>query len=139
MKVKYRLFVFALFLLPAGLSTAQELQQGDTDKPEIRQKESSAFRLPALGEQASASAGQLSQMLSIFVQQIEVSGVSAFDRGDIDAITRPYTNRQVSSADLLALRAALSQNYLEHNFINSGVILHDQRVVNGFVSFQAVE
>ena len=137
--MKYRLFVFAVLRLPASLATAQELRQSDTDTPEIRQKETSTFHLPALGEQPSASPGQLSQAPSVFVQQIEVSGVSAFDRGDIDAITRPYTNRQVSSADLLALRAALSQNYLEHNFINSGVILPDQRIVNGVVSFRAVE
>ena len=95
--------------------------------------------MPALEKQPSVNPGQLSQASSVFVRQIEVNGVSAFEQADIDAITQPYTNRQVSSAELQVLRAALSQHYLEHKFINSGVILPDQRIVNGVVSFQAVE
>lgn len=137
--MKCRLFVFSVFLLPVSLATAQDLQQRDTGTPELRQDENSAFRLPALEKQPSVNPGQLSQASSVFVRQIEVNGVSAFEQADIDAITQPYTNRQVSSAELQVLRAALSQHYLEHKFINSGVILPDQRIVNGVVSFQAVE
>lgn len=137
--MKYRLFVFVVFLLPVVLTTAQEIRQRETGPPNFRQDENSAFRLPALGEQAGVSPDQLSQASSVFVRQIEVNGVSAFDESEIDAITQPYTNRQVSSADLQVLRATLSQHYLAHNFINSGVILPDQRIVNGVVSFQAIE
>ncbi len=137
--MKHRLLVLAFFLLSAGLAIGQELRQADTATPEYRQDGNSAFRLPALGGQPPVSPDQLSQAASVFVRQIEVNGVSAFEQGDIDALTQPYTNRQVSNAELQVLRAALSQHYIANNFINSGVILPDQRIVNGVVSFQAVE
>ncbi|MEE8078594.1 MAG: POTRA domain-containing protein, partial [Pseudomonadales bacterium] len=100
---------------------------------------SEPYRLPPLDVAPSAGTRQLSQMPKLFVQRIDVRGVTAFDDAEIESITRPYVNREVSNAELQDLRVALSRNYVEHQFANSGVVLPDQRVDDGVVLYEAIE
>jgi len=82
---------------------------------------------------------ELSQALTVFVNRIEVRGVTAIDPAAVSAVTGPYEGRDVTSAELQELRLQLSNLYLDNRFVSSGVILPDQSVADGVIYFQAVE
>jgi hemolysin activation/secretion protein len=58
---------------------------------------------------------------------------------EISTATAPYTGRAVSQEDLEALRLALTLLYVDKGYINSGLILPDQTIRDGVVTYQAVE
>ena len=57
----------------------------------------------------------------------------------IGALKASFEGRSVRSAELQELRLALSNLYLENGFVNSGVILPDQSVVDGEIYYQVIE
>ena len=73
------------------------------------------------------------------VRRIIVSGSTVFSPQEIAAVTRPYIGREVTSEQLEALRLALTQLYLDNDYINSGAILPDQTVIDGEIRFQIIE
>lgn len=95
-----------------------------------------SFSLPT---PATQSDEELSQTLEVYVNRIEVRGVTAIDPGEIAALTAEYEGRNVSSAELQELRLTLSNLYLDSRYVNSGVILPDQSVSDGVIYYQAVE
>jgi hemolysin activation/secretion protein len=97
-----------------------------------------AYQLPPLppepaGVPAAGSGGQM------FVKRIEVRGVTAFKPAQVAALAAPYENRIVTGAQLQSLRVALTRLYVDKGYINSGVLLPDQKPTDGVVVFQAVE
>jgi hemolysin activation/secretion protein len=97
-----------------------------------------AYHLPPLPPEAPGAppAGGGGQM---FVKRIEVRGVTVFQPAQIAAIVAPYENRTVSGAQLQSLRVALTRLYVDKGYINSGVVLPDQKSADGVVIFQAIE
>ena len=77
--------------------------------------------------------------LSLYVEAVRVKGVTAFTASEIDAITAPYTKRLLTTEDLLALRHALSQHYLDAGYVSSGVVIPDQEPVDGVLELEALE
>ncbi len=75
----------------------------------------------------------------MFVKHIEMRGVKAFSPAVIRSVVASYENRNVSSAELRSLRIELTRLYIDHGFINSGVLLPDQTSTDGVVVYQAVE
>lgn len=76
---------------------------------------------------------------TVFVKKIRVEGVTAFRPEEIAAAVAPYEGRDVSSAELQALRVALTRLYVDAGYVSSGVLLPDQKVVDGVVVYKAVE
>ena len=95
----------------------------------------------------------LSELPSVDVERIDVLGATETMLLDIDgdgenetrlvdvigALKASFEGRSVSSAELQELRLALSNLYLENGFVNSGVILPDQSVVDGEIYYQVIE
>ncbi len=75
----------------------------------------------------------------IFVRHIIVHGSTAFDQEQIDKVTDPYVNREVTSEELESLRLALTQMYFKEGYINSGAVLEDQRVQDGIIFIKIIE
>lgn len=87
---------------------------------------------PAQGFQESVIKGA-------FVRKINVVGSTVFTQEEIDAVTAPYENQSLSMEDLESLRRNLTLLYVNKGFINSGVIIPDQTIVDGVVKLQIVE
>jgi hemolysin activation/secretion protein len=77
--------------------------------------------------------------LRVFLREVRVVGSSVYSPEEIGEITRPYLNRTVTHEDLEALRLALTLLYVNAGFVNSGVVLPDQRVVDGVVTYEVIE
>jgi hemolysin activation/secretion protein len=77
--------------------------------------------------------------LRVFVREIRVTGSTVFTAEDLEKVTAPYRNRELTSEDLEALRVALTLLYVNNGYVNSGAILPDQSVTEGVVTFQIIE
>ena len=75
----------------------------------------------------------------VFVREIRITGSTVFSAEELAKIAAPYLNREVSSEDLEALRVALTLHYVNNGYVNSGVILPDQTLTDGAVTFQVIE
>ena len=79
------------------------------------------------------------QRLRVFVQRVNVVGSTVFPSEALAKITERYENRYLTQEDLQALRLELSRLYADAGFVNSGVILPDQTIQDGQVTYQVIE
>jgi hemolysin activation/secretion protein len=76
---------------------------------------------------------------SIFIKKIEVLGNTVL-QDEIAALIQPYENREVSFEELLDLRSAIIQLYIENGYITSGAFLpNNQDLSSGVIQIQVVE
>jgi hemolysin activation/secretion protein len=57
----------------------------------------------------------------------------------VNQLAAPYKNKTITIEQLNQLRHEMSQYYLQQGYINSGVIIPDQKIENGVVVLEAVE
>jgi hemolysin activation/secretion protein len=96
------------------------------------------YRLPSLPPQ-TAPGGSIAGGVQVSVEEIRVEGVTVLEPETVNAVIAPYRGRTVSSAELQNLRLALTRMYVDRGFVNSGVILPDQQVSGGVITYRAVE
>jgi hemolysin activation/secretion protein len=74
-----------------------------------------------------------------FIKKIEVRGNTVL-QDEIAALTQRYENHEVTFEDLLELRSAIVQLYIENGYITSGAfLLNNQGLSSGIVQIQVVE
>ncbi|MEO0457499.1 MAG: POTRA domain-containing protein [Cyanobacteria bacterium P01_A01_bin.114] len=76
---------------------------------------------------------------SFFIDDIEVVGSTAFGQEDFAEILDRYRGRQVSFAELLELRSAITQFYVDRGFVTSGAFIPPQTIENDRVQVQVIE
>jgi len=76
---------------------------------------------------------------SIFIKKIEVLGNTVL-QDKIAKLTQVYENREVTFEELLDLRSAIIQLYIQNGYITSGAFLpNNQDLSSGIVQIQVVE
>ncbi|MBV6626275.1 MAG: BamA/TamA family outer membrane protein [Rivularia sp. (in: Bacteria)] len=75
----------------------------------------------------------------IVVDKFEIKGSTVFDEKEFDKITKPYTNRPITFAELLQLRSQLTQLYLDEGYITSGAFIPTQKFQDGTVEIEIIE
>jgi hemolysin activation/secretion protein len=73
------------------------------------------------------------------VRSVEVLGSTVFDDEDLDAITREFTDRRLTTADLVALTQAITRLYVDAGYVTSGAVLPDQDPALGLVIIHIIE
>jgi hemolysin activation/secretion protein len=73
------------------------------------------------------------------VREVRLTGNTAISAQELATVTAPYTNRDLTSEDLEALRLALTHYYINKGYINSGAIIPDQTVTDGVVTLRIIE
>ena len=82
---------------------------------------------------------QLSIMPKILILHFKIRGNTVFSTFDLSAIASKYENREITSVELEQLRKELTLMYVNKGYISSGVIIPDQRVVNGEIELVVIE
>jgi len=95
------------------------------------------LQLPALP--APPPDAGLSRQARVHVRAFRLEGNTVFSAADLEAITAPYTNREITSGELQDLRYRLTLFYIDHGYINSGAIIPDQTVTDGIITLQIIE
>ena len=86
-----------------------------------------------------APAPPLAESPRFVLRGVRVEGNTRLDKATIDGIVEPYLARVVTLADLEEIRRKLTSLYIEKGYINSGVLIPDQKVDDGVVVMRAVE
>jgi hemolysin activation/secretion protein len=73
------------------------------------------------------------------LRDINIAGNTVLDAAAIRAVVDPYLGKPVTTGDLEEIRRQLTLLYINRGFINSGVVIPDQTVTNGVVTFRFVE
>src|SRR5215467_10137981 len=78
-------------------------------------------------------------VLRVFVRKINVVGSTVFSPEELDKVTAPYENREISTEDLEELRRIITLMYVNKGYANSGAVIPDQAVTEGMVTIQVIE
>ena len=97
-----------------------------------------SFELPPVRVDDGAQR-TLSQQARLEIKTVRIRGNTVLDNALLEAAAAPFVGRVVSTLELESLRRALSELYINAGYLNSGVLLPDQRVTDGQVTFQVVE
>ncbi len=77
--------------------------------------------------------------ISFPIQKIEVLGSTVL-QDEIATLIQPFENREVTFDELIELRSAIAQLYIENGYITSGAFLpNNQSLSSGIVQIQVVE
>jgi hemolysin activation/secretion protein len=76
---------------------------------------------------------------TIRVQRFEVVGSTVFTPEELAAVTDPYVGQALSFAELLQVRSAITQLYVDQGYITSGAVIPPQTIAEGVVTIQVVE
>ena len=82
---------------------------------------------------------RISAMPGVYVREFKLEGNTVFSHGELSEITSPYENREITSEELQDLRRKLTQHYVDKGYVNSGVIIPDQKMANGVLILRVVE
>ncbi|WGV25572.1 ShlB/FhaC/HecB family hemolysin secretion/activation protein [Halotia branconii] len=73
------------------------------------------------------------------VERIEVIGSTVFQPKDFIPITAPFVEREVSFAQLLQVKDAISKLYTDNGYVTTGALITPQTVEAGVIKIQVVE
>jgi hemolysin activation/secretion protein len=95
-------------------------------------------RTPVLPPASFPRERELGSADNIYVQRIVLKGLTLLTEKEVADIVAPYQGRNVAIEELYALRRQLSETYVHHGYINSGVVIPDQDVSEGVIVLQEV-
>ncbi|MBV6626261.1 MAG: ShlB/FhaC/HecB family hemolysin secretion/activation protein [Rivularia sp. (in: Bacteria)] len=75
----------------------------------------------------------------IKVNQIKITGSSIFDSKDFEPIIREVQGKSVTLAELRKVADAITQLYLQRDYITSRAILVNQKITDGIVTIRVIE
>lgn len=96
------------------------------------------FRLPSVGD-PSGQERKLSSSPRIYVFKFKFVGNTVFPDEELSLITKSYENRRITSEELQEVRHKLTLYYVDRKYINSGVVIPDQKVENGIITLKIIE
>ncbi len=135
------LVLFAALLLPVARAQGQAIQRPADERPELPQFESPEEAEPILPpivqplepEEAPSSGP------GVFIQGYRFVGSTVFSSEELASLVKPWTGRVIRSEDLVSVRNAITEHYLQHGYVNSGATLQDQDFEGGIIEIQIIE
>ncbi|MGK7927857.1 MAG: ShlB/FhaC/HecB family hemolysin secretion/activation protein, partial [Spirulina sp.] len=76
---------------------------------------------------------------TFFVERFEVVGSTVFKPEELIEITAPFAGSELTFAEVLQVRADITQLYIDRGYISSGAIIPPQNIADGTVVIQVVE
>jgi hemolysin activation/secretion protein len=87
---------------------------------------------------SAAHAEDLSSLAAIHVREIRLQGPALIEPAVLADVLPRYQGREVSADELLQLAQWLTTHLVERGYVNSGVVLPDQKIDAGIVYFQVI-
>ena len=126
-----RLDVLCSLMLTVLLSPRLEAQAGQEPSGN-----SQSFQLPPVPD---APGGRLATTPRIYVVGFQFSGNTMLDDDLLAEVTRPWTNREITTEELSHATDAVTRAYVERAFVNSGATVPDQDVADGIINIVVIE
>lgn len=93
--------------------------------------------LPNLPELPSSGPGDANEKFR--VDRIEVVGSTVFQPEQFAKVTAPFIGRELTFAELLQARDAVTKLYVDNGYVTTGALIAPQTIKNGVVTIQVVE
>jgi hemolysin activation/secretion protein len=75
----------------------------------------------------------------VFVERFNIVGSTVFSEAELAEATAPFSGREISFAELLQARSAVTQLYVDRGYITSGAFIPPQTIEDGVVTIQVIE
>jgi len=82
---------------------------------------------------------QLSSLPRLKVKEFKFEGNTVFSVQELEKITQPYLNRQITAEELQEVKNKITAHYIQKGYVNSGAIIPDQPISDGTVTIQIIE
>ncbi|MEJ1938198.1 POTRA domain-containing protein, partial [Nostoc sp. NIES-2111] len=105
-----------------------------TPQPSIQEQLLPPPQLPT-----QPNSGQDDLQTKFQVDQIEVVGSTVFTPEQFAAITNPYLKQEITFADLLKVRDAITKLYTDKGYATTGALIAPQILEAGVVKIQVIE
>ena len=121
-------------------ATAQPFERPAQERPELPAFEAPPGKRPEIelpdlpAPEPDATGGP-----RILVRAFEIEGSTVFGDEELQPLLAPWIGREVDSEDLLAIRDAITELYVEHGHVNSGAVIPDQDPTDGVIRIRVVE
>jgi len=133
-------FVMGL-LATAGVAFGQAIPRPADDRPRLPDFESPAdtprllppLQRPALPQQ------QLSVGPGVHVDGFRIVGSSVFSDEELAEAVAEWTGHEIRSEDLIQVRNAITNLYIDAGYLNSGAVLPDQDFEGGIIELKVIE
>lgn len=114
-------------------------QDGILEKPSVVVKPSgSPLSVPEISSSQKED-DRISLKERVFVKRFRTIGNTSISENELGVVTAPYENREITFEELQDLRQELTLYYINKGYINSGVIVPDQQVVDGIIILKVIE
>lgn len=121
-----------------GIELVDPVDYIEDPEVDIKNEQEIEKVLPEL-EVISNDVLKLSDKTKILIKEIKIIGNTVLNKADIEFVVKPHLNRYINIEVLHKIRSELSKIYISKGFINSGVVLPDQEVVNGVIVYHVIE
>ncbi|MEN8128879.1 MAG: ShlB/FhaC/HecB family hemolysin secretion/activation protein [Pseudomonadota bacterium] len=135
------LLVVSIILLISTSTQSADVFPGHERLPDAEfpsELPSSQFVLPPV-EAPILRETPISPHSHVFVRSFQILGNTVLDSKELEDRVKSYIGNSLSAADLKDIAGELTQLYVTQGYINSGVILPDQEIVDGVVTFIVIE
>ncbi|XGW00175.1 MAG: ShlB/FhaC/HecB family hemolysin secretion/activation protein [Leptolyngbya sp. BL-A-14] len=99
--------------------------------------DSELLPLPKLPEQPLSKPEDSTETFR--VDRIEVVGSTVFKPEQFGKVTAPFVGRELTFAELLQARDAITKLYVDHGYVTTGALIGPQKIKDGVVTIQVVE
>jgi len=114
-------------------------RRGGADQPLPPVSPTSAPNSTLTNPPALPPVPKLSDAPRFLLRDVVVEGNTVLDPAALDAVIAPYRGKQITVGDLDEMRRQLTVLYIKAGYINSGVVIPDQRATDGIIKFRVVE
>ena len=83
--------------------------------------------------------GGIATVPAIAVSEVRIRGNRVLSSEELEAITADFEGRSITVEELHVLRQRLSRAFFDRGYVNTGVVIPDQRVADGVITLQVVE
>jgi hemolysin activation/secretion protein len=83
--------------------------------------------------------GQDDPNLKFKVDRIEVVGSTVFKPEDFTPVTSPYIGRELTFAELLQVKDAVTKLYTDKGYVTTGALITPQTIESGLIKIQVIE
>ncbi len=132
----------AAALLAAGSAPAQPIERPSDvplELPPFERPPAELEILPPIRPPDDAEVNRLSAGRGVLVRDYRITGSTVFSEEVLREVVALYTDREITSEDLVSVRNALTRFYVDHGYVNSGAVVPDQSVEDGVVEVRIVE
>lgn len=130
-------------LLLASTASAQVGVRPGDERPELPGFEAPGpgpeLILPPIPKPQPSERGRLGAEPILFVRAYRFEGNTAFTDQELEQVAAPWTQREITSADLQALRDAVTLHYLRAGYVTSGALVPDQSPEDGVIEVRIIE